>query len=417
MSIAVEPHNVSFTDLKLSNRILRSLKKEGYQTPTPVQAQAIPPLMEGRDLLGRAQTGSGKTAAFALPMIEALCKGKKPKSGQVRSLVLTPTRELAAQIEESFKTYGRNVKMSVAVVYGGVSQVPQVKALRLGVDVLVATPGRLLDLIGQGHAKLGEVEIFVLDEADRMLDMGFIPDIRRIVALLPNVRQTMFFSATMPAKAAQLANDMLTNPVTVNIAPQQTTAENIDQKVLLVEREHKRDLLCKMLKHPDVTRALIFTRTRHRAENVARRLKRENIKAEAIHGDRSQNARQRALDMFRKGRTRVLVATDVASRGIDVDDISHVFNFELPNEAEVYIHRIGRTARAGASGIAYSFCDCEERGQLREIEKLIERSLEIVDEHPFKSSVPYITQKELDATRSRSARRPILGRRRSRVRI
>jgi ATP-dependent RNA helicase RhlE len=408
---------VSFQDLKLSNRILRSLKKEGYENPTPVQAQAIPPLMDGRDLLGRAQTGSGKTAAFALPMIEALCKGNGPGKGQVRSLVLTPTRELAAQIEQSFKTYGRNVKMSVAVVYGGVSQVPQVKKLVRGVDVLVATPGRLLDLVNQGHAKLGKVEIFVLDEADRMLDMGFIPDIRRIVALLPNVRQTMFFSATMPAKAAQLANDMLTNPVTVNVAPQHTTAENIDQKVLLVEREHKRDLLCKMLKDECVTRALVFTRTKHRAENVARLLKRKSIKAEAIHGDRSQNSRQRALDMFRNGRTRVLVATDVASRGIDVDDISHVFNFELPNEAEAYVHRIGRTARAGASGIAYSFCDVEERGQLREIEKLIKKPLVIMEEHPFKSSVPYITQKELDATKARSARRPILGRRRTRSRI
>jgi ATP-dependent RNA helicase RhlE len=395
MSEVAQAHPVTFEGLNLVESLQQALRDEQYVEPTPIQAQTIPHLIEGRDLLGRAQTGSGKTAAFALPMIQMLSEKKgRPPRGFVRALVLTPTRELAVQVEQSFHTYGRHVKLSVAVVYGGVSQVPQVQALKRGVDVLVATPGRLLDLVNQGHAKLKAVEVFVLDEADRMLDMGFIPDIRRIVALLPTKRQTLFFSATMPQAAMQLANDMLTNPVVVNVAPERTTADNIEQKVLFVERENKRQLLCKMLGAPEVTRALVFTRTKHKADNVARQLRGSKIRAEAIHGDRSQTARQKALDDFRSGRTRVLVATDVASRGIDVDAISHVFNFEMPQEAEVYVHRIGRTARAGAAGVAYSFCGTEERAQLSDIEKLIQRPIEVMEEHPFRSSVPYIPPSE-----------------------
>jgi ATP-dependent RNA helicase RhlE len=417
MPNAVESQPVSFADLPLSEPILASIRRQGYVIPTPIQAQAIGPLLEGRDLLGRAQTGSGKTAAFALPMIQMLTRSNRRVKNSARSLVVTPTRELAVQIEQSFKTYASGMQLSVAVVYGGVSQVPQVDALRRGVDVLVATPGRLLDLVSQRHIKLDAVEIFVLDEADRMLDMGFIPDIRRIVGLLPSRRQTLFFSATIPPKASQLANDMLSNPLVLNIEPERTTADNIDQKVMLVEREHKRDLLCQMLGQPDVTRALVFTRTKHGADNVVRRLRKQNIEAEAIHGDRTQVARQKALDEFRSGRTRVLVATDVASRGIDVDGISHVFNYELPDEAEVYVHRIGRTARAGASGIAYSFCDVEERGCLREIEKLIRRPLAVVADHPFQSSIPYIAYGEAKQTPASQRAQMSISRRGRRSRI
>ncbi|MHC5054433.1 MAG: DEAD/DEAH box helicase [Planctomycetota bacterium] len=381
---------VSFHDLDLAEPLLRAVKDEGYEEPTPIQARVIPHLLEGRDLMGRAQTGSGKTAAFALPIIQRLSGVGKPQRGRARVLVLTPTRELAVQIDDSFRVYGRHVKLSRALVYGGVSQVPQVKALKRGVDVLVATPGRLLDLIGQRHVRLDSVEVFVLDEADRMLDMGFIPDIHRIVAMLPKERQSLFFSATMPPAAMQLANDMTSEPVVVNLAPKHSTAENIDQKVMLVEQGNKRSLLCKLLEDPGIARALVFTRTKHRADSVAKCLKRAGVSAEAIHGDRAQAARQKALDRFRAGRTRVLVATDVAARGIDVDGITHVFNFEMPVEPEVYIHRIGRTARAGAAGIAYSFCDVAERSLLYEIEKLIKRPIDIAEEHPFRSTVPYV---------------------------
>ena len=380
----------SFSDLRLVDSLLRALREEGYSEPTPIQVQAIPHLIEGSDLMGRAQTGTGKTAAFALPMIQRLAAGGRPRPGSTRSLVLTPTRELAVQIAESFRAYGRHERLSVALVYGGVSQVPQVKAMRCGVDVLVATPGRLLDLIRQRHIRLDAVEVFVLDEADRMLDMGFIPDILRIIEMLPKRRQSLFFGATMPPRVMAVAEDMLTEPVVIDLAPRHVTADNIDQKVMLVEREDKRKLLCLMLEAPEVVRALVFTRTKYKADSVARALQRARIRAEAIHGDRPQAARQRALDGFREGRTRVLVATDVAARGIDVEGISHVFNFEIPEDAEMYVHRIGRTARAGAAGVAYSFCDVLERANLYSIEKLIRHPLAVVEGHPFRSEVPYI---------------------------
>jgi ATP-dependent RNA helicase RhlE len=381
----------SFADLHLVDSLLRALREEGYSEPTPIQVQAIPHLIQGSDLTGRAQTGTGKTAAFALPIIQRLAASGRACPRSTRSLILTPTRELAIQIGDSFRAYGRYEKLMCAVVVGGVRQDSQVKALKRGVDVLVATPGRLLDLVGQRHVKLDAVEVFVLDEADRMLDMGFIPDVLRIIEMLPRKRQSLFFSATMPPKAAEVANSMLTRPVVVDVAPQHGTADNIDQKVLLVEREHKRELLCHMLSNPEVVRALVFTRTKHKADSVARSLCRARIRAEAIHGDRPQAARQRALEDFRSGRTRVLVATDVAARGIDVDGITHVFNFEIPNEAGMYVHRIGRTARAGAAGVAYSFCDVSERSNLYDIEKLIHRPLPVVDDHAFRSDVPYFT--------------------------
>jgi ATP-dependent RNA helicase RhlE len=385
-----EKQAVSFKDLGLSEPMLRAIKGEGYEAPTPIQVMAIPHLLKGRDLMGRAQTGSGKTAAFALPIIQRLAAGDRPKPGTTRVLVLTPTRELAVQISDSFRVYGRHMKLSCTLVHGGVSQVPQVKALKRGVDVLVATPGRLIDLIGQRHIRLDSVEVFILDEADRMLDMGFIPDINRIVAMLPRKRQSLFFSATMPRAAMQLADEMTCDPIIVNLAPKHSAAENIDQKIMLVDQGNKRALLCKMLEDPEIARALVFTRTKHRADSVAKCLKRAGVSAEAIHGDRAQAARQKALDRFRQGRTRVLVATDVASRGIDVDGITHVFNFEMPVEPEVYIHRIGRTARAGANGVAYSFCDVAERSLLWEIEKLIKRPIDIAEEHPFRTTVPYV---------------------------
>jgi ATP-dependent RNA helicase RhlE len=388
MSMDSKPHTVLFADLKLAPRILEAVKKEGYTTPTPIQAQAIPPLLEGRDLLGQAQTGSGKTAAFALPMIDRLTGGGRLKQYQVRSLVLAPTRELAVQIEKSFRTYSRNTKMATAVVYGGVGQMPQVKALKRGAEVLVATPGRLLDLVNQGHARLDRVEVFVLDEADRMLDMGFLPDIKRIIAKLPRKRQTLFFSATTDERTKRLSREMLSDPVMVNVAPKHAAAERIEQKVLLVEQANKLKLLAEMLKDDGVTRSLVFTRTKHRADRVAKSLTKCRISAEAIHGNKSQNARQRALKAFSSGRASVLVATDVASRGIDVDGISHVFNFELPDEAEAYVHRIGRTARAGASGVAYSFCNADERAKLRDIERLLKRSIDIIADHSYRSSIP-----------------------------
>jgi len=414
---AGQANTTSFQELGLTAGLLRAIRDEGYEWPTPIQALAIPRLLEGRDLIGRAQTGSGKTAAFALPIIQRLCSGGAAAKGKARVLVLTPTRELAVQIDESFRTYGRHVGFSRALVYGGVSQVSQVNALRGGVDVLVATPGRLLDLIGQRHVRLDAVEVFVLDEADRMLDMGFIPDVRRIVDMLPRRRQSMFFSATMPPTAVRLADSMTEDPVVVNLAPPHATAENIDQKVMFVEHEHKRELLCCMLGAPEVERALVFTRTKHRAENVARRLRRENICAEAIHGDRPQAARQRALDDFREGRTRVLVATDVAARGIDVDGITHVFNFEIPQEAEMYVHRIGRTARAVAAGVAYSFCDVSERSCLHDIEKLVGRPLPVVEDHAFRSEIPYVVAESRPGASARHvgrharSRRPLRPRR------
>jgi ATP-dependent RNA helicase RhlE len=377
----------SFSELALIEPIARALRDEKYTIPTPIQAAAIPPLLDGRDLLGCAQTGTGKTAAFALPILQRLANDRRPAPRKgARVLVLAPTRELALQIGESFGAYGRFVGLTRTVIFGGVGQGPQVSALARGVDILIATPGRLLDLMGQGHAKLGTVEVLVLDEADRMLDMGFIRDIRQIVATLPAKRQTLLFSATMPRDIAALADSMLKNPVKVEVAAPATTAEKVDQWVLFVDRENKRHLLAEMLKDPKMTRTLVFTRTKHGANRVTEQLARMQVRAQAIHGNKSQGARQAALESFRAGQTRVLVATDIAARGIDVDGITHVINFELPNEPESYVHRIGRTARAGARGVALSFCDREERVYLRDIERLTKQPLQVVADHPYRAA-------------------------------
>jgi ATP-dependent RNA helicase RhlE len=374
-----------FTALGLIEPICRAVHAEGYTSPTPIQAQAIPHLLAGRDLLGCAQTGTGKTAAFALPMLQHLVGNRRPAGGRrMRTLILTPTRELASQIDESFRAYGRHLGLHSAVVFGGVGQRPQVQALQRGLDVLVATPGRLLDLIQQGFAKLEAVEVFVLDEADRMLDMGFIHDVKKIISHLPQRRQTLLFSATMPADIAGLADRILHNPVKVAVAPVAATADRIEQWVLHVARGNKPALLDSVLKDPSIERALIFTRTKRGADKVVRQLSNSHVAAEAIHGNKSQNARERALAGFRSGQTRILVATDIAARGIDIDGITHVINYDMPNIPETYVHRIGRTARAGASGIAISFCDHEERPWLRDIEKLIRKAVPVVESHPYK---------------------------------
>ncbi|HEX3773571.1 MAG TPA: DEAD/DEAH box helicase [Polyangiaceae bacterium] len=351
--------------------MLAALAAEGYVTPTPIQQKAIPEVLAGKDLLGCAQTGTGKTAAFALPMIERLVASRRERnSRRPRALVLSPTRELSAQIADSFAAYGRGSNLKYAVIFGGVGQGPQITSLGQGLDVLVATPGRLLDLMNQGFAFLDKVEILVLDEADRMLDMGFLPDVRRILAKLPKERQTLFFSATMPTDIERLARDILVNPVRVDVAPVSSTAERIEQSVYMVENGDKRRVLERVLRDPALERAIVFTRTKHGANRLVKELARGEIVAEAIHGNKSQGARQRALDNFRAGRLRVLVATDIAARGIDVDGISHVVNYDLPNIPESYVHRIGRTARAGAAGIAISLCSREERSYLRDIERL-----------------------------------------------
>jgi len=376
----------AFSELQLIDPIRRSLQAESYTTPTPIQAQAIPHLLAGRDLLGCAQTGTGKTAAFALPLLQRLA-ADNARNGRraIRALVLAPTRELATQIADSFGTYGRHLNLTHAVIFGGVGQGPQVRALSRGVDIVVATPGRLLDLMGQGHVRFDGLQFLVLDEADRMLDMGFIHDIRRILTKLPVRRQTALFSATMPPEIAALAKSLLSDPVHVSVTPVSSTVELVDQRVLFVERGDKAALLGEVLKDPAITRVLVFTRTKHGANRVATQLHRSSIAADAIHGNKSQGARERAIEDFRRGRTRVLVATDIAARGIDIDGVSHVINFDLPTPPESYVHRIGRTARAGASGIALSFCAGEERVQLRDIEKLIARRLSVVADHPYAS--------------------------------
>ncbi len=376
----------TFSTLHLSDPIQRAVKETGYTVPTPIQLAAIPHLLEGRDLLGCAQTGTGKTAAFALPILDRLSSNnRRPEPRQARALILTPTRELAIQIFESFKTYGRHLRLSYAVVYGGVGQGFQVRELKSGVDILVATPGRLLDLIQQRYLSLKNLNIFVLDEADRMLDMGFVNDIRKVIAMLPPQRQSLFFSATMPSDIKKLADTMLTNPAHVQVTPVASTAELIQQSLLYVERKRKSDLLRFVLQEKAFKRVIVFTRTKHGANKVCEVLARNGISSEAIHGNKSQGARQRALENFRSGRTRVLVATDIAARGIDIDDISHVINYEIPNIAESYVHRIGRTARAGAEGISLSFCDAEERAFIKDIEKLIAQKIPVNREHPYHS--------------------------------
>jgi ATP-dependent RNA helicase RhlE len=380
---------MQFEELKLIEPLLRAVQHEGYLVPTPIQEQAIPHILAGRDILGCAQTGTGKTAAFALPILQRLMTVPLSHHAHhvIRALVLTPTRELAAQIGDSFTAYGRHTGLRHTVVFGGVSQGPQAQALHQGVDILVATPGRLLDLMGQNLIKLRGLEIFVLDEADRMLDMGFMPDVRRIVASLPAERQTLFFSATLPPDIKRLAGAMVRDPVRVEVAPAATTVEAVEQVVYFVEKPDKRELLVHMLKDPAISRALVFTRTKHGADRVAHHLHRSGIKVQSIHGNKSQNARERALDQFKTGQIRVLVATDVAARGLDVESVSHVFNFDLPAEPDVYVHRIGRTARAGAGGIAVSFCDLEERTGLHAIQRLIRKNLTVVGENPLKSYI------------------------------
>ncbi len=371
-----------FSGLNLIRPILKALDAEGYSTPTPIQAQAIPLLMKGRDLLGVAQTGTGKTAAFTLPILHRLAAHKeKPQKKTARALILAPTRELAGQIAENVRTYGKYLSLRSAVVFGGAPIFPQIKKLSQGVDVLVATPGRLLDLMNQQHLRLDKVEVFVLDEADRMLDMGFIHDVKKIGESLSGEHQTLLFSATMPRSVQNLANGLLTNPARVEVAPAATTAEKIEQRVLFVSKENKRDLLLDVMANEELERVLIFTRTKYGADKVARILDRSDIRAAAIHGNKTQNARQKALEMFKAGRLRVLVATDIASRGIDVDGVTHVINFEIPNEPESYVHRIGRTARGGAEGMAVSFCDAEERGYLRDIERTIGQEIPWVVDH------------------------------------
>jgi len=366
--------------------IRKAVAEEGYTVPTPIQEKCIPRVLEGRDLMGIAQTGTGKTAAFALPILQLLSgRPGRPAPGSPRVLVLAPTRELAAQIGESFGAYGRHLRLSRAVIFGGVNQGPQVLALQRGIDILVATPGRLLDLVGQGHVHLDRVEIFVLDEADRMLDMGFIPDVRRVLVLLPRRRQTLFFSATMPAEVTELAAEMVRDPVTVRISPGRPAVELVAQKVYFVEKSDKDALLVSLLSDDAVTKVLVFTRMKHTANKLVKKLASHGIEGAAIHGNKSQSMRTRTLDDFRQGRLRVLVATDLAARGLDVVDISHVVNYDLPVEPETYVHRIGRTARAGAEGDALSFCTAEERSLLRDIERILGEPVPVETDHPFHS--------------------------------
>jgi ATP-dependent RNA helicase RhlE len=367
-----------FASLGLSEQLVRAVAARNYTTPTPIQARSIPHLLQARDLLGIAQTGTGKTAAFALPMLQLLHgKNRRPRPKFPRALVLAPTRELATQIADACVDYGKHFHLRVAIVFGGVGQNPQVQALLRGIDILVATPGRLLDLIQQRHCDLSQVEILVLDEADRMLDMGFLPDVRRILQTLPKDRQSLLFSATMPADITALAAKFLRDPVRVEVTPPAATADRIEQSVWFVQKPKKRDLLIQLLSDPQFERVLVFTRTKHGADRVVKDLRKANIEAHAIHGNKSQNAREKALDQFRDGKANVLVATDIAARGIDVPEISHVVNYDLPNIPESYVHRIGRTARAGRDGIAISFCDDEEREYLRDIEKLIKKRIPV----------------------------------------
>jgi ATP-dependent RNA helicase RhlE len=386
---------LSFQHLNLIEPLLRALNDEGYTTPTPIQEQAIPILLERKDLLGCAQTGTGKTAAFALPLLQLMCEdaanlgefaqdfsGHRGGPRPIRALILTPTRELAIQIDESFGAYGRHTGLRHLVIFGGVPQHAQVQALRAGTDILVATPGRLLDLCDQKLLSLKDIRYFVLDEADRMLDMGFIHDVRKIIAKLPAKRHSLFFSATMPPEIQKLSGSILVNPSKVEVTPASTTAETVQQSIYFVDKKDKRSLLLHVLKGSAIETALVFTRTKHGADKVAQGLSRAGIRAEAIHGNKSQNARQRALENFKSRQTRILVATDIAARGIDIDELTHVINFEMPNVPETYVHRIGRTGRAGASGTALSFCDLDEKEFLRDIQKLIARQIPVVEDHP-----------------------------------
>lgn len=376
---------MTFKELEIIEPILQALRAEGYTQPTPIQEQSIPILLQGKDLLGCAQTGTGKTAAFAIPILQYLFQNKQRNNGsqKIKALIVTPTRELAIQIADSFTAYGKFTGIKNTVIFGGVKQGAQTEALRKGIDILVATPGRLLDLMNQGFISLRDIEYFVLDEADRMLDMGFIHDIRKIIAKLPVKRQSLFFSATMPPDIVALSRKILGNPEKVSVKPEQTTAEKVDQSVYFVSKKAKPKLLIHLLQQEGVDSALIFSRTKHGANKIVKILEKASINAEAIHGNKSQGARQLALGNFKSGITNVLIATDIAARGIDVEALSHVINYDLPNIPETYIHRIGRTGRASASGIALSFCDAEERNYLKDIQKLINKNIPVVTEHPF----------------------------------
>ena len=365
---------------------MKALSNEGYSIPTPIQQQAIPVVLQQRDLLGCAQTGTGKTAAFAIPLLQLMHEQQQQSNSnrrQIKTLVLTPTRELAIQIGESFRNYGKFLDLKHLVIFGGVSQFSQVASLQRGVDILVATPGRLLDLMNQNYVSLKDIQFFVLDEADRMLDMGFVHDVKRIIAKLPSKRQTLFFSATMPPAIQQLAQVLLKEPVKVEVTPVSSTAETIQQALYHVDKNDKRALLVHLLQDTSIKSALVFARTKHGADKIAKELSRSGLRADAIHGNKSQNARQMALQNFKTRRTRVLVATDIAARGIDIDELTHVINFDLPNVPETYVHRIGRTGRAGANGMAISFCDHEEKAFAKDIQKLIGKSIPLVNDHPF----------------------------------
>mgnify|MGYP005787790805 FL=1 len=388
---------MKFNELKIQKNILKALREAGYEKPTPIQQEAIPPVLAGRDLLGCAQTGTGKTCAFSVPIIQRLCR-EEGKPGVVRALILTPTRELALQIYENICQYARYMPCTAAVIFGGVSQVPQVEAIQRGADILIATPGRLWDLMGQNIVKLNKVECFVLDEADRMLDMGFFPDVKRIIKYLPAKRQTLLFSATIPKEIAALADSLLKNPVRISVTPSAKPVEKIEQKVFLVEKAEKRELLADIIRQRNVHQTLVFTRTKHGADRVARDLNRAGIKAKSIHGDKSQNQRQRALNEFKECKIAVLVATDIAARGIDINELPLVINFELPNIPETYVHRIGRTGRAGQEGTAISFCDKSERPYLADIEKLIGKRT------PLAAEIPH-TEKENEPAKREPAQR------------
>lgn len=393
---------LKFSELGLTKPILRALTERNYETPTPIQEQAIPHLIAGHDMMGIAQTGTGKTAAFSLPMLQKLA-ANPGKNGPLspRALIMAPTRELAIQIADEVRTYGKFLHLRQTVIFGGVSQQAQVKALSRGVEILIATPGRLLDLVNQKRLKLDAIEFFVLDEADRMFDMGFINDVRKIIAALPKTRQSLLFSATMANEMERLSKEVLTDPVLIEVAPQATPIERIQQNVYHVKANDKNDLLSTILEDPALSKVIVFSRTKHRANRIAEQLCKQGVEADAIHGNKSQGARQRALKQFRSGKVRVLVATDIAARGIDIGGVTHVINFELPNESDSYVHRIGRTARAGATGVAISFCDSTERGYLRDIQSLIRQELTVIGEKP--------PEEEFGTYKKPQARRPWKG--------
>lgn len=397
---------MKFENLNLIEPILKALAQEGYKTPSPIQEQAIPHALEGRDVLGCAQTGTGKTAAFAIPIIQQIYKqGNKGSKRQVQALILTPTRELAVQIEESFRSYGRYTNLKYCSIFGGVSQSPQTEKLRRGVDVLVATPGRLNDLITQRQVNLSNVSMFVLDEADRMLDMGFINDVKKIISYIPKKRQTLFFSATMPKEITELVNSILVDPVKVAVTPVSSTVDKIKQYVYFVDKGNKKKLLVYLLKNNDIDSALVFTRTKHEADKVEKDLTANKITAQAIHGDKSQSARQMALNNFKTGKIKVLVATDIAARGIDIDELSHVINYNLPNISETYVHRIGRTGRAGLGGTSISFCEYEEKDYLKNIQKLIKKTIPTAEENPYPMLITSVVPKADKPQRNKVAKK------------